>query len=363
MNTVAIFQSGPRFRSLHWSHIRSRYNGFGYVVALSLLMNLWVGLHDGAPHLLAGQPLQFLDTFLHAQWHDLWPELPGPLLIPPIVSLAPRAGVWRFVILGITAIFLGWWCLAVGDGIRFAWNWPSLGFAIDGCLSAGLVTGVCAYHIDSRAAADALARTRIDRAGLDAELQRARLRLLTAQIEPHFLFNTLAVVRALGRTDRAGTVDMLDNLVQYFRAAVPRLRESVVPLAQELELVEAYLAICRARMGDRLSYEVAAADGMGEVRIPTMVLLTLVENALKHGVAPRVEGGFIRVSATRESGALLLEVADSGQGLELRQGRGTGLANVRQRLLMTYGTAAVLSLRRAEPRGVVAGVHLPLRQP
>jgi LytS/YehU family sensor histidine kinase len=224
-----------------------------------------------------------------------------------------------------------------------------------------MVMGVCAYHIDARAAADALMRTQIQRAGLDAELQRARLQLLRAQIEPHFLFNTLSVVRALGRSDREGTVGMLDNLVRYFEAAAPRLRESEVPLERELQLVEAYLGIYRARMGQRLAYQVDRQEDLAQVRIPTMILLTLVENALKHGVGPAVEGGFIRVSAARERDALVLKVADSGRGMDLRQGHGMGLANIRQRLLMMYGPDAVLALRPAEPRGVVASVLLPLR--
>ncbi len=91
-----------------------------------------------------------------------------------------------------------------------------------------------------------------------------------------------------------------------------------------------------------------------------MLLLTLVENALKHGVDPVVEGGFIRVSASGEPGSLRLSVADSGRGLSVRQGHGTGLANIRQRLLMMYGTNAILSLRPAEPRGVVASVAMPM---
>jgi LytS/YehU family sensor histidine kinase len=208
-----------------------------------------------------------------------------------------------------------------------------------------------------------LLRSQIEHTSLSAEMQRAQLRLLRAQIEPHFLFNSLSVVRALARNDRVATVSMLDNLIRYFEAALPRLSENEVTLAQELQLIDAYLAIFRARMGARLEYEIAVPADLAEQRVPSMILLTLVENALKHGVSPAVAGGAIHVSAARELHSLRLIVADSGRGLDVRQGRGAGLANVRQRLLMMYGPAATLSLKPAEPQGVVASILLPAQEP
>jgi len=359
MNTIAFTLARPS--SLPWDRIRGLYNGIGYIVMLTVVLSFWGGLQQGLIKLLSADWNGFIHQFLSIQWLNFWEDLPGPLLIPPMVNLAPRAGPWRVPwILGCSAP-LWWWCLHVAAGVHFGWNWHSLGYVLDGFSSAGLVVGVCFYHSDSRAAADALARTQIQRASLDAELQRAQLGLLRAQIEPHFLFNSLSVVRALARNDRAATVDMLDNLLRYFEAASPRLHDGEVPLVQELQLVEAYLAIYRARMGSRLAYTVEAPGDMAQERIPAMMLLTLVENALKHGVGPAVEGGCIGVSAVRQGNAILLKVADSGRGMDVRQGHGTGLANIRQRLLMMYGAQAVLSLRAAEPRGVVASVMLPLR--
>jgi LytS/YehU family sensor histidine kinase len=219
--------------------------------------------------------------------------------------------------------------------------------------------GVCAYHSYSREAADSLLRVRIGTTKMTAELQRAQLQLLRAQIEPHFLFNTLSVVRALARNDRAATIEMLDKLIHYFAAALPKLRENEVPLAEEMRLIDAYLAIYSARMGTRLAYDIALPDDLMQVTVPSMILLTLVENAVKHGVSPAVEGGSIRISAVTERGQLRLAVADSGRGLDLRHGHGTGLANIRQRLLMMYGPAAVRSLKPAQPRGVVASILMP----
>ena len=196
---------------------------------------------------------------------------------------------------------------------------------------------------------------------LDAEVKQARLQLLRAQVEPHFLFNTLATVRTLARIDRPAAVDMIDNLMRYLAEALPRLRQDESALGEELRLIEAYLRIDQVRMGTRLAYEVPNPGDLATERIPTMLLLTLVENALKHGINPAVEGGFIRVSAMRERSTLVLKVADSGRGLTTEQGHGMGLANVRLRLMMLYGGKAVLSLARAESRGVVATVSIPLQ--
>jgi hypothetical protein len=335
------------------------YNGLGYVLALSFIQNAWWTLQGVMPSLIGGRLHEAARNFVIAAAWGLFAMIPGPTLVPPIVNLAPRDGPRRIAYLCAAVIPMSWWCLSLAEGVRFGWNWSSVGFWLDALVTTSLVVGVCAYHSYSREAADSLLRTQIERTTLAAEMQRAQLRLLRAQIEPHFLFNSLAVVRALARNDRDGTVDLLDNLIRYFTAALPRLSENEVPLAQEMQLVDAYLAIYRARMGTRLEYEIAVPEELAQRRVPSMMLLTLVENSLKHGVSPAVEGGVIHVSAAHEAHALRLVVADSGRGLDVRQGRGAGLANVRQRLLMMYGPGATLSLRRAEPQGVVASIVLP----
>lgn len=358
MGTDAI--ALPHRRRLSLDRIRGLYSGFGYVLAVSLTMVAWWTLQYTVPEMATGQLHKPVGWWLSFVGSELLAILPGPLLVPPVVNLAPRAGPWRVAYLLAAVIPMSWWC-GFADGIPFGWNPLSLGFALDALTTTSLVVGVCAYHAYSREAADSLLRNRIERTSLSAELQRAQLRLLHAQIEPHFLFNTLAVVHALSRTDREATVGMLDNLMRYFAAALPRLRDNEVPLEQELQLVEAYLSIYRARMGTRLGYEIAAPQALQQLRVPSMAVLTLVENALKHGVSQNVEGGFIRVSAAEESGSLQLVVADSGQGLNSRQGRGVGLANIGQRLMMMYGAGAMLSLKPAEPRGVVATIRIPMQ--
>jgi LytS/YehU family sensor histidine kinase len=129
----------------------------------------------------------------------------------------------------------------------------------------------------------------------------------------------------------------MDHLMQYFAAALPRMRQEEAALADEMQLIDAYLAIYQVRMGARLNYEVSLPHELAAVRVPTMILLTLVENAIKHGVNPTVEGGLIRVSAARVQSTLVLKVSDSGAGLEAPQGYGSGLSNTCTRLRMRYG--------------------------
>jgi LytS/YehU family sensor histidine kinase len=230
---------------------------------------------------------------------------------------------------------------------------------LEGGLPVILLLWAFSYYRAASQASDRLARAQIDAASRDAELKQARLQLLKAQIEPHFLFNTLATIHALARTERPAAIELIDNFMQYVSAALPKLRHEETTLADEMQLIDAYLAIYQVRMGRRLSYEIPPVQQLPALRIPPMILLTLVENALKHGVNPTIAGGFIRVSVTRERSTLVVRVADSGQGMQAQQGHGTGLANVRMRLMMRYGDKASLSLAPAEPRGVVATVRIP----
>jgi signal transduction histidine kinase len=361
MSTSAIELSNNR--PLLWlDRARGLFNGIGYVTAVGVILACLWTLNDVLPEIFAGRLRLAAAHFVTGLWESLLAQIPGPILIPIAVNLAPRSGVRRVLWLFAAAVPMALWCLYF-EGATHAYSWDARSVAnlLEGLLTTSLVVGVCAYHSHSRGAADALLRTQIDRTSLDAELQRAHLKLLHAQIEPHFLFNSLSAVRALARIDRSGAVEMLDNLIRYFEAALPRLREEDVPLAQEMQLIDAYLGIFRVRMGARLAYEVVLPKNLETVRVPSMMLLTLVENALKHGVNAAVEGGFIRVSAKRVGDSLLLRVADSGCGLSLRHGHGTGLANVSQRLLLTYGERGILSLRDAEPRGTVASISIPIQ--
>jgi signal transduction histidine kinase len=198
------------------------------------------------------------------------------------------------------------------------------------------------------------------RSALETQQLATRLRLLQAQVEPHFLFNTLSNVRRLCQSDAAAGRAMLAQLTRYLRGALPRMRENETTLAEEIDLVSAYLGVQKIRMGARLETAIDAPARLLAARVPPMMLVTLVENAIKHGIAPLAEGGSILIKARASGGALTLSVADNGQGLTAASGSGVGLANIRARLAALYGDRSALRLEANAPRGVTAVITLPL---
>lgn len=216
------------------------------------------------------------------------------------------------------------------------------------------------YRWRSLRAAAALHEAELNRIRLQGELASGRLQVLQAQIEPHFLFNSLANVRRLLRTNGEAGRAMLADLMRYLETALPRMRDDSSTLAREAELVRAFLAVYQVRMGHRLQVHIDVPVELGAHVVPPMMLLTLIENALKHGLGPLPEGGAISIAAAEAGGRLVLRVADTGHGLVAGSGGGTGLANIRARLKAMHGAAARLSLHLNEPRGVVAEIELPV---
>ena len=235
---------------------------------------------------------------------------------------------------------------------------------IAGCaLGIGLVVALGALVRER----DALARSQalqfeIERGRLERQALDARLAVLTAQIEPHFLFNTLANVQALVDSGSPRAAPVLKSLIAYLRAAMPRLQEGhLSSLRDELELVRAYLDLMHLRMPDRLEVQIDVDPALLGMRFPPMALLTLVENAVRHGIDPSEQGGRIEVGG-RIDGArrAQLWVADTGVGLRSDYGAGIGLENARERLRGLFGADAKLELLAHAPRGVRAELSFPM---
>jgi len=202
----------------------------------------------------------------------------------------------------------------------------------------------------------------LERSELEREALDGRLHLLQAQVAPHFLFNTLANVQELVDSGSPHASAVLRSLVVYLRAAVPLLNEPAATIERELQLVRPYLELMQMRMPDRLQYAMKVDPRAVTTRCPPTTLLTLVENAIRHGIDPSEEGGRIDIEIEHRGVHCLVRVIDTGAGLrESVHGLGTGLTTLRERLRMIYGDEAQLRLTNAAPHGVSVEVELPIR--
>ena len=221
--------------------------------------------------------------------------------------------------------------------------------------------GVAAWFALKRAEfhAAAVARAEITAEQLRASTAEAHLQALQAQVEPHLLFNTLAHVKWLYRRDAESGRRMLDRLVDYLHGALPQVRQSSTTLEQELRLAHAYLDIQQLRIGGRLAFSIDVPEEIANLKFPPLMLLTLVENSIKHGIAPQTDGGTIGIRAQADETRLRIEVRDTGAGLREATGTGLGLANVRARLAALFGAGARLVIEPNLPHGVVAAIEIP----
>ncbi len=206
-------------------------------------------------------------------------------------------------------------------------------------------------------------REATERADMERALAEARLSALEAHIEPHFLYNTLANAQLLTRSDPPRADVMLGNLITYLRTSLPQVGRSTSTLGRELERSQAYLDILKIRMGARLDVRIEVPAALGSLPFPSMMLQTLVENAVKHGLEPKPGGGMIRIAAAIDARRLTVSVSDDGLGLrEGSAGTGLGLRNIRERLQLSYGDAASFALLPNSGSGLEARIVLPACQ-
>ncbi|TMH39437.1 MAG: hypothetical protein E6H54_20995 [Betaproteobacteria bacterium] len=200
---------------------------------------------------------------------------------------------------------------------------------------------------------------------LKRQLAEARMAAMQAQVEPHFLFNTLASIDHLIETDPPRASQMQKNLIALLRASMPAMRDKAASLGRELEVVRPYLEILKVRMGARLQAQVSVPEGLSSADFPPMMLQSLVENAIKHGLEPKAEGGTLTVSAEVVHGKLAVTVADTGVGFGRAPtaGTGMGLQNIRERLKLIYGDAAELRIAENAPSGTRVSIVVPYKMP
>jgi len=204
----------------------------------------------------------------------------------------------------------------------------------------------------------------LNRVQIEQELTETELRLLQAQIEPHFLFNTLSNIIGLIDPKPHQAKKMLEDFTHYLRASLQRTRRQKSTLAQEVGLLKAYLSIQSVRMGERLNYHFDLPDDLEKIALPPLMIQPLVENAIKHGLESSLEGGSINIKVCCEDDQLVIEVCDTGRGLKAQDdlGSGFGLDNIRRRLNVLYGEKSTLHLSENPPQGVKACLRLPLQR-
>lgn len=327
-------------------------------IALGLLLSL--GWKSGLWSLLTRATMLGLIAMLAFGLFEQWPKRLPAWLTRWVLQVL---GVALAMPLGTYVIYM----LSTDAGAPPFWLDPDRlgGFAMLSVL--GVLVAPWAALAALVRQKDALARHQalafdLERSELERQALDARLHLLQAQVAPHFLFNTLANVQALVDTGSPQASAVLRSLIAYLRAAVPRLHEPATTLGQELELVKAYLELMHMRMPDRLVFSLRADDAVLMMRCPTMTLLTLVENAVRHGIDPNEEGGRIDIDVQRRHDRCVVRVSDTGVGLiQSTNGLGTGLATLRERLRLIFGADAQLSVSAQFPQGVCAELDFPAR--
>jgi len=280
------------------------------------------------------------------------------------IDAVSQAGDWRAVLIVNVIAILG---TAMGTAVSLsAYSWYSGTNGWDGFLNHTAAQSIfLAFVVIIAVGSWSWWSLRFTQDTLLRQAMEAQLRLLQAQIEPHFLFNTLANVQSLMERDTPRAKQMLETFTDYLRASLDQLRTADSTLATELAMIRSYLELLQIRMEERLRFEIDASDESLAATMPTLVLQPLVENAIEHGLEPKIEGGRVWIRARVLDGRLDLRVEDDGLGMDnprrpRRLGAGLALSNIRERLHTRYGATAALTLT-PQPLGMQASLSLPYR--
>jgi len=365
--TQPATQPGTQLGSPRWPWVAAVWLAVGLVDASQTVFPMRAqGMHHDWPVLFAVRVLDWLPWLLATpallRAGQTWPVFGAP---------APR-NIGRHVLL-FTAISVT--AAAWSAALEFTFDpWaqgaaPAYGDLMRADLFYGALTALIVYAfiqivVYAMAAAERAAGQRARSAELDAQLAHAQLAALRQQIDPHFLFNTLNAICGLVREQRNDSaVAMIAGLSDLLRRNAQELQRPQVTLAEELAALRGYLAIQQIRFADRLHVRIDIPPDLQETLVPSFLLQPLVENAIQHGIARRIEGGSIRIAGCRDGGVLRLSVHNDGPPLAQvppRDGGGIGLANLRGRLRILYGERSGLELLDAAPGGVEALVTLPV---
>jgi hypothetical protein len=283
----------------------------------------------------------------------------GGIYIPSVVAMTPLREDFRGEIR--KKVDRDVWRVGVGSALILAF------------IPVFVILLISKYFLGRSRRAQAVAEAKTQEAEvshMSRQITEARLQALQAQVEPHFLYNTLANVQALTEVDAQAANKMVGHLIAYLRASLPKMRENTSTVGQELELVRSYLNILQMRMGARLQFSISAPPEVLAKSFPPMMLPSLVENAIKHGLEPLREGGNIDVVVEQMAGVvgerIVVRVMDTGKGLSdapTQSGGGVGLSNIRERLAGIYGGTARFSIASNDPKGVVATIDIPTEAP
>jgi len=328
-----------------------------YVVVIDTLIALLITATGISPH--------FIESFVMAQSYGIFIS---SIVFSLLWIFKPKRGVAAVVLIIAAGVCVGYplgslvglFILKHVFSIALNPRGGDLLQAVALCASFSAVIGYFFYsRAQLRANRELIQQERITRLSSEKGALEANLRLLQAQIEPHFLFNTLSNVLSLIDSDPAKGKTMLSDLVRYLRTSLSRTLPAATTLEQEIDMIEAYLKIQKTRMGERLRFSIDVKDPLRQQAFPPMLLQPLVENAVRHGLEPSVEGGGITITADEEGDMLKVTVADTGCGFTAYEQGGVGIANVRERLRLLYGSKGRLLLEENRPHGVRATIEAP----